>query len=250
MHHAAKHTPEEASVVDALGRAFETSGLSLAGRLQAFPRHVRRQDLARFLVKHELFRLALPVNGSIVEGGVFAGGGLLTWAHLSAIYEPYNHTRRVIGFDSFAGFPRLDPKDTAHGASEHLQAGALGSHGAIVAEIEQLVAIHDRNRPLGHIPKVELVAGDAAETIPRYVAEHPHLLLGLVYLDFDLYEPTRVALEHLYPRVVAGGIVAFDELNSPEFPGETTALLETLGAGRAPLRRFPIDPHISYLVKG
>jgi hypothetical protein len=131
----------------------------------------------------------------------------------------------------------------------YLRAGALQTDAKCREEIEYLIALHDRNRPLGHIPKVELVAGDACETIPRYVVEHPHLLVSLLYLDFDLYEPTKVALEQLYPRVVKGGIVAFDELNSPEFPGETIALLEVLDLAQAELRRLPFDPYISYFVK-
>jgi hypothetical protein len=116
-------------------------------------------------------------------------------------------------------------------------------------ELQQLTAIHDRNRPLGHIPKVEFVAGDAGQTIQRYIEEHQHLLISLLYLDFDLYEPTKTALQCLYPRVVKGGIVAFDELNCAEFPGETIALMETLNLAQVNLRRFQLDPYISYFVK-
>ena len=74
-HHAAKHTTEEVDVIGALCDAFERSCLSLAQRLQNFPRYVRRQDLARFLAKYELFKLVIPVNGSVIECGVFCGGG-------------------------------------------------------------------------------------------------------------------------------------------------------------------------------
>lgn len=170
--------------------------------------------------------------------------------HFSAILEPYNHTRRIIGFDTFTGFPDIHEKDRQGGRSEHLHPGAFGEHGDLMEEITRLIALHDANRPLGHIPKVELVRGDACETIPAYVQEHPHLLVSLLYLDFDLYAPTKAALEHLYPRIPKGGIVAFDELNCAEFPGETVALLETVGLEKAELRRFPYDPYISYFVKG
>ena len=247
--HSAKHVPGESSVVGDLCREFEESGLSLARRLQAFPRHVRRQDVARFLVKYELFKLALPANGSIVECGVFTGAGVGAWQHFSAILEPYNHTRRVIGFDTFTGFPSTHEKDLRTGGSEHLHVGGYETHGGMKDELQALFAIHDRNRPLGHIPKVELIEGDAAQTIPKYVEEQPHLLVSLLYLDFDIYEPTKVALDVLYPRVVKGGIVAFDELNCLEFPGETSALAETIGLGNARLVRFPFDPYISYFVK-
>lgn len=116
-------------------------------------------------------------------------------------------------------------------------------------EIEHLVELHEQNRPLRHIPKVELVPGDACETIPSYVESHPHLLISLLYLDFDIYQPTKAALDNLYPRIVKGGIVAFDELNCAEFPGETIALLETLNLTQVKLCRFPFDPYISYFVK-
>jgi hypothetical protein len=248
-HHLDKYAPAERGVMDDLCAAFTGSGVPVAQRLQTFPRHVRRQDIARFLVKHELFKLSLPANGSVVECGVFAGGGLLGWMHFSAIYEPYNHTRRVIGFDTFSGFPGVHAKDLVSGASEHTREGAFQTHDSIIDELHKLVTIHDRNRPIGHIPKVELVPGDACQTIPRYVKAHPHLLVSLLYLDFDLYAPTKVALEKLFSRVVKGGVIAFDELNCAEFAGETTALLESFDLRQVELKRFPFDPYISYFVK-
>jgi hypothetical protein len=54
----------------------------------------------------------------------------------------------------------------------------------------------------------------------------------------------------LYPRVVKGGVVAFDELNCPGYPGETVALLEALDVGRVMIRGFEFDPYISYFIKG
>ncbi len=248
-HHQDKHQPHEAIVIDDLTQAFIDSPLSLAHRLQSFPRHVRRQDIARFLVKYELFKLVLPVHGSVIEGGVFSGGGLMTWSHLSAILEPYNHTRRIVGFDTFTGFSDLRDQDVNAGISEHLQIGAFATHDSIMAEIHTLAAIHDRNRPLGHIEKIELVQGDATVTIPQYVSEHPHLLVSLLYLDFDLYSPTKTALEAFWPLMPKGAIVAFDELNCQEFPGETRAFLEFVGSRSVALRRLPIDPYISYFAK-
>jgi len=247
--HASKYTRNENDVVSDLRQLFEHSRLPLASRLQSFARHVRRQDVARFLAKYELFKLCLPVTGNVVECGVFTGAGIAAWMHFSAILEPYNHTRRIIGFDTFTGFPSLDDKDVREGTSEHLREGGLKTHATIQEEIDRLIAAHDRNRPLGHIPKVELVAGDACETIPHYVEKHPHFLISMIYLDFDIYAPTKVALESLFSRVVKGGVVAFDELNCPEFPGETAALVDTLGLANAELRRFPFEPYISYFVK-
>lgn len=248
-HHAALHTAQESEVVADLVAAFEHSPLSLPQRLASFARYAKRQDLARFLTKYELYKLSLGANGSVVECGVFMGAGLLSWLHFSSILEPYNHSRRIFGFDTFEGFRGVSAKDEPS-RSEHLKAGAFQTHQSIKEELEALATIHDHNRPLGHIPKVELVAGDACETIPAFVAEKPHVLISLLYLDFDLYEPTQAALRHLLPRVVKGGVVAFDELNCAEWPGETAALVEALDLGEVRLRRFPMDPYISYFIKG
>jgi hypothetical protein len=67
-------------------------------------------------------------------------------------------------------------------------------------------------------------------------------------LDFDLYEPTKIALQSFIPRIPKGGIVAFDELNTKNFPGETLALLEVLEIKNIALRKTSFDPYISYSV--
>jgi hypothetical protein len=40
-----------------------------------FTKYTRRHELARFLVQHELFKKILNVKGSIIECGVYTGGG-------------------------------------------------------------------------------------------------------------------------------------------------------------------------------
>ena len=49
--------------------------------------------------------------------------------------------------------------------------------------------------------------------------------MSLLFLDFDLYEPTKAALEQFVPRMPRGAVLAFDELDNPIWPGETKALL-------------------------
>ena len=201
-----------------------------------FPLYVPRQDLTRFLCKYEIFKRVLNVQGSIVECGVFFGGGLLGWAQLSAVFEPVNHQRRVIGFDTFEGFRPLAEGDAGSESAEAHEGGlAIDSY----QEIVRCTQLLDMNRPVGHIPKVELVRGDATETIPRYLEENPHLVVSLLYLDFDVYAPTKVAIENLLPRMPKGAVVAFDELNLGDWPGETVAALEALDLGSLRLERFP-----------
>lgn len=211
-----------------------------------FPKYIDRQHLSKYLVRHELFKLVTGVTGAIVEGGVYNGGGLMLWAQLSALYEPYNHLRRIIGFDTFAGLPQPTARDVVADTRRPMTQGQFACTSK--EELEQAIALYDRNRPLGHVPRVELVAGDATATIPAYVAAHPHLLVALLCLDFDLYEPTRAALSCLLPRMPRGAVILCDEIANPRCPGETAALLEEAGAGRLRLQRFPFEPEIGYAV--
>ena len=93
-----------------------------------------------------------------------------------------------------------------------------------------------------------MIKGDVTETIPAYVEKHPGLLISLLYCDLDLYEPTKVALELLWPHIAKGGIVVFDEAIMEMWSGEMVALKETLGLEDHLLHRIPNLKQF-YLVK-
>lgn len=229
---------------------FERAGGSAAERLADFEKWVPRAALVRFAVRYELFRRVLEVKGSIVECGVRGGGGVMAWAKLCSTFEPFAIHRRVIGFDTFEGFPALTSKDRPRAGAELpvQRVGGFRAEHDVYAELCELIALFDRRRILGDHPKVELVRGDACRTIPEYVARNRHLLVALLFLDFDLYAPTKTALEHLLPRMPKGAVLAFDEVNSAHWPGETEAMLELLDLRRIELRKFSFDPNVAYAV--
>lgn len=237
-------TEQERMVGPQVENVFNASTDPVEIRLENFPKYVRRQHLTRFLALYEIFKRIIRVKGSIVECGVNRGYGLMAWAKLSAVLEPVNLTRRIYGFDSFAGFPSVGAKDSTGPDWETAQAGGLRADS--YDELLKLVELYDKDRFLGHIPKVELIKGDATQTIPRFVTDHPHLVVSLLFLDFDLHEPTRAALQSFVPRMPKGAIIAFDELDNPLWPGETLALLETLGINKLQLERLDFDPYIAF----
>lgn len=213
-------------------------------KLENFPKYVRRQHLKRFLAMYEIFKLVLPIKGSVVECGLYKGFGLMSWAKLSTMLEPENLTRRIYGFDTFAGFPSVSSKDD-NPLAEH-QKGSL--YADSYEELLELVKEYDRDRFLGHMHKVHLIKGDVVDTVPKFVSEHPHLVVSLLFLDMDLYDPTKAAIEHFVPRMPKGAVIAFDELDNPMWPGETMALLENFGIRNLELRRMDWDPYICFAV--
>jgi len=214
-------------------------------KLQEFTKFVPRQALSRFLLKTEMFKQVLNIQGSIVECGVLGGSGLMTWVQLSAIFEPLNHQRKIIGFDTFTGFAGVSPEDTA-GDMNWTYTGALALDS--YDDLLECIRIYDTNRFLSGIPKVFLVKGDMKETVPLYLKNNPATIVSLIYLDVDLYEPTKMALEYFIPRMPRGAIIAFDELNTDVYPGETIAVLDTIGVRDFKIQRFTYDTKISYAV--
>ena len=239
-------TPVEQEVGKNIGKIFASSPDSIEIKLENFPKYVRRQHLKRFLALYEIFKLVLPVKGSVVECGVYRGFGLMAWAKLSAMLEPENLTRRIYGFDSFHGFPSVHEKDQS--TFKKTTEGELGAD--CYEELQQLIREYDTDRFLGHIHKVELIRGNMLQTIPEFLSLHPHLVVSLLFLDCDLYEPTKLALERFLPRMPQGAVLAFDELDNPIWPGETLALIEALGMGRVKLQRLEWDPYIAFAVLG
>jgi hypothetical protein len=251
------HDPRTQSQTDyearrALECYFNESLGSATEKLENFPKYVPRQNLARFMARYEIFKLVQNIQGSILECGVLFGGGLLSFAKLSAILEPYNFQRRIVGFDTFSGFPEIDAADVRglpDRKSAHLKQHGFAAEQAY-EDILRAIQVFDMSRMLNHFPKVTIVKGDFNETAPKYIEDHPHLVVSLLYLDFDIYAPTKRAIELFLPRMPKGAVVVFDELNEEAFPGETLAALELLPLNQWRVRRFDFEPRISFAIVG
>jgi hypothetical protein len=234
----------EKEIGQRLEKVFRKCPDTVEAKLDNFTKYIRRQRLTRLLSLYEIFKRALPVKGSIIECGVYRGFGLMAWANMSAVLEPANLTRRIYGFDTFEGFPAVSDKD--QNRLMDVQAGQLYANS--FDELTELIEIYDSNRFLGHVSKVQLIKGDVTKTIPEFLQKNRHLVVSLLFLDLDLYEPTKIAIDHFFPRMPKGAIIAFDELDNPIWPGETEALSEALGIGRLRIERIEFDPYIGFAV--
>ena len=94
--------------------------------------------------------------------------------------------------------------------------------------------------------KYAIVKGNTVVEIHKYLKENPETIIALAYFDFDIYEPTKKCLEAIKPRLVKGSILGFDELNDPDSPGETLALMEVVGLNNINLKRLPFTSRSSY----
>lgn len=239
-------TQAEREIGARLEKVFRKSPDDVETKLDNFTKYIKRQKLSRLLAIYEIFKKVLRVKGSVVDCGVYRGFSLMAWANISAVLEPANLTRRIYGFDTFEGFPEVGEEDE----SALMKPGKGQLSSGSFDELKQLIEIYDSNRFLGHVEKVRLIKGDTARTIPEFVSANRHLVVSLLFLDLDLYEPTKVALEHFLPRMPKGAIIAFDELDNPIWPGETSAVMEVMGMNNLKVERLEFDPYIGYAIIG
>lgn len=217
-------------------------GNEMLGNLGLF---MNRQAISRVLFMEELYRQILPVHGIVCEFGVRWGQNLALFSSFRGMYEPYNYNRKIVGFDTFAGFPSVSPLD---GSDPIASEGAYAVTPGYEHYLEEVLAYHERESPLSHLRKFELVRGDASVTVERYLADHPETIIALAFFDFDIYEPTKRCLELIAPHLTKGSVVGFDQLNWPSFPGETLAVKEVFGLSKYAIRRTPHNPSPSYVV--
>jgi hypothetical protein len=200
-----------------------------------------RVDFARSLFKIKIYELIKNSKGSIVELGTFKGNGLMLFYHLMLAFEPTNYEDKLIAFDTFAGFRNIDKKNDKNISKKDFS-------DTNYEFLNKLIEINKLNDIIMHIPKVHLVKGDAVKTIPNFVKKNKSLLIKLLYLDCPIYKPTFVALKYLYPLVVKGGIIAFDELGMEKWAGETIAFKKYFG-DKVKLKKFDFEPSASYFFK-
>jgi hypothetical protein len=218
-------------------------------KLDNFEKYVRGQRLSRFLARYELFKKVLNTSGSIVECGVHYGGGLLAWAKLSNALEPYNYKRKIIGFDSFSGFPTITKEDIiAQKENPEIKEGGFSIESNVFDEIIDSINEFENSKTIKVGSAIEIIKGNAVETIPKFLEENTHTIISILFLDFDLFEPTVIALENFLPLMPKKSIIAFDEINDSKWPGETQALLKKCDLNKFKLQHFSIYPALSYIV--
>ncbi|MDA3807205.1 MAG: crotonobetainyl-CoA--carnitine CoA-transferase [Thiomicrorhabdus sp.] len=226
-----------------LGTHLRTTSIPDKELLDNLGLYLTRQSLSRINFMQKLYEMIIPVHGVIIEFGVRWGQNMALFSTLRGIHEPFNYNRRIIGFDTFAGFPSVSSEDGGI-----VNQGDYSVSTGWKDDLEKILNFHEQNAPIPHKKKFELVEGDATVTLPVFLADHPETVIALVYFDFDLYKPTKTCLEAILPYITKGTVIAFDELNCPEFPGETLAVREVFGLSRYGIKRDPSNPLMSYIV--
>lgn len=151
---------------------------------------------------HVLWSLAtqtLNLPGDFLECGVYKGGTARLLAERLA-----NSNKRLHLFDTFSGMPKTGPDDFhSEGDFADTSLAAVRSHVAHGDRVE----FHP-----GRIPET-FVAGDMSP-------------IAFAHIDVDIHRSIIDCCEHIYPRLVPGGVMIFDDYGFPSCPGARKAVDE------------------------
>jgi hypothetical protein len=236
---------EENTVRSNFVELFQTSPIPADNMLANLGLFLNSKTLSRILFMDFIYRQAIDIQGVIMDFGTRWGQNMSLFTAMRGIYEPYNRHKKIIGFDTFEGFPIVGKED---GNSEMIQLGNVSVTENYLDYLTQIMDCQEHDNPLGHIKKYDFVVGDACEGIKSYLEDYPETIVALAYFDFDIYAPTRSCLKAIQPRLVKGSVLGFDELNDHDSPGETKALLEVFGLNNISLRRYRYASRVSYFI--
>jgi len=204
---------------------------------------VNRQLFSRIIFLYNLYIKCLKVHGVVMEFGARWGQNLALFQSFRGILEPLNHNRKIIGFDTWEGFPGMTNQD-----HPDIKARDYGVTKDYEKYLEELLQYHETESPLSHIKKYQLIKGDISNTLQQYLEENPETIISFAYFDLDLYKPTKDCLRLIKGHLTKGSVIGFDELNHGNFPGETIALKEVFGLDKYEIQRSPISPLQSYII--
>lgn len=193
--------------------------------------------IGKLIAHYELFKRSSAIPGAIVECGVFKGASLIRFATFRNLAN--QNKKKIIGFDVFGKFPKA-----GYEKDRKLRTKFINDAGISGISKSQLMQILRRKELSDN---VELIKGDVTKTVPEYVRSNPKLKISMLNLDTDLYEPAVTILEHLYPRMVKGGVLILDDYGV--FPGETRAVDEYFAQKKIKIQKFPFSKTPSYIIK-
>ena len=170
--------------------------------------------MKQFLYFDRMYKKISGVEGDIVECGVGKGRTFLALAFLAS---QEGKGRKLWGFDSFEGFPEPSQEDISF---RNPKRGDWSGYEITIKHIYSILNGASINKDFVR-NNIKIVKGFFNQTLPSFGAP-----IAFLHIDADLYDSYKNVLKILFPKVVKGGIVLFDEYKTDKWPGATKAVDE------------------------
>lgn len=165
------------------------------------------------LIEATRYTIRSGIPGAMAECGVWRGGSIL--AIIATLQRMDVDDRDIYLYDTFEGMTEptdldvsefhgraLDDWENAKRRGERAWPEHFGPSSFSLESVRQFLS------PAGYPDsRMHFVQGDVADSLPDRAPEQ----LSLLHLDTDWYESTLHELQHLYPRLSAGGVLIIDD---------------------------------------
>lgn len=157
---------------------------------------------------HELWQLVAEtasLDGDILEVGVWRGG---TGCLMAAKARDLGLPKKVVLCDTFCGVVKAGDKDSYYQGGEHSDTSI-----EVVKTLAGYLAVHN----------IEILQGMFPEESAAAIADRR---FALCHIDVDVYESARDVLNWVWPRLLTGGVVVFDDYGFSTCDGVTRLVNE------------------------
>ena len=151
---------------------------------------------------YQFLKQVAPLEGHVAEFGVFQGGSAYFMASVME-HIKVDQKKKLLLFDSFSGLPDKNSVD-------YFEKGSFRS-GIGPEQLKHL---------LSEFNQVQIFEGAFKDTLENSGIEK----LSLAHIDCDQYAPTKYLCEHLYEKMVPGGIMMFQDYSLGITYGERIAV--------------------------
>lgn len=159
---------------------------------------------ALILAARHVVRRQLP--GAIVECGVWRGGSMFAAAR--TLLNAGDTTRELYLYDTYSGMPAPGEYDVRRSDGQTAVTLLIDPQEEQTRAVAGLQTVKETMALSGYdATKVHFVAGKVEQTIPGVAPAG----IALLRLDTDWYSSTLHELEHLYSRLVPGGVLIIDD---------------------------------------
>ena len=163
-------------------------------------------SVQRSIYFYDLFGKIKNITGDVVE----CGAGLWRSLLLLLICEDlYDNKRHIYCFDSFQRLPELSKYDVLTSGHVAIKGKGFNLRSLSYQAKEDVIIQHLIKSGISQefiSNHITFVKGFFSETLDGYSGAP----IALLHLDCDLYQSYKECLEILYPKVVKGGIIAFN----------------------------------------
>ena len=165
--------------------------------------------VAKLYSKFHFLEMVQDIPGDIAELGVFKGSGMAAWMKAQEVLS--DAWRTVWGFDIFDA---SQLSKSLSGQDRSMMDSLFDSRRFDPNNYEEYLK---NVLPTLSVTPFQIVKGDVRATLREVLQRSPGLRFSLVNFDLDVAEPTEIALDLIWPRLVPGGILIFDEYAIPEW---------------------------------